>query len=989
MRFLLLIFFFLLFFQNSVFSQNTIKEGLQNLQSKNYSKVISIFDELLKKEPQNTALLYNRAYATLLLHQSNKIIETKTEDLRFKNFQSQHDTLKHAYGLASQALEKYRALSESEKNKLIPEGIGNFRDVANLKEGIATAASNLIVDAFYFVPFQRLPLTPPYNRPENADTTQSLRHILVLQATDFLETYQKTRPYDGIKNARKGLLKEFITIPDLRARGTGNGYLYEKYCNCILEDYTEDELRHIVPEFYGADWNFPEYGYKNKEEYRKLEAFAKTKNMTVLQLFCKLNLHYKGVVYETESNNSVCTNCDLYESFIKEFAPHQLAFIAVQKLASPLIVEKKWNEASAVYQKFKPLFAQNNQQKDFGNSTDFDKVIALLNQKEDNLNLKNLGQNVNTEGYETAPVPFLDAYGNEGLYFCRMDLGTGQDIFYSMYENGKYSKAIRLPDGVNTNTHEVPQSVSFDGNILVLFGNYGSLDAYKIELRQQNSRLGNGDLFFAERKSKDDNNSNSPTWGKIKAFPFPINTPNYEAGLSFSVDGNAVVFSSDREGVVGNYLPKAPKDRLYFHGREEFNIDIFVSEKNPETGEWNEPINLGETLNTQFAETQPFLHPDMKTLYFVSDGHYGIGSGDIFMSKRLNPNSWTEWSEPINLGKSINTPFLDGFYMGSSGEFAFIVLKNTEKNSRKNTETNNQQNQNNSYKTNYDIYRFEVPERFRPEPVLPPTIITGKIIDKEGKGVQTQIFIEDLSTGKIISTTQSNAKDGSFQVQISSSFLSSSNSSNTNSTSKIGMYAKEKSSFSTSQNIFLSGTNQNGDNENNQNSNTNQGNKTGINSTNKNQNSSSNSSSTSKTNRTGIKDKPIIIDTNQNLEIYRISELIDNQKTVRLNNLFFDFDSYALQETSLPEIYRLFELLKENSTLKVSIEGHTDNTGKADYNQELSQNRAKAVSEQLISLGVDKNRVSYKGFGSQKPIADNFNDEGRARNRRVEFRLFK
>jgi outer membrane protein OmpA-like peptidoglycan-associated protein len=958
MRFILLIFSLLLFFQNSIFAQNTIKEGLQNLQTKNYPKAISMFDELLIKDPQNTALLYNRAYATLLLHQSNKVVETKTEDLRFKNFQSQHDTLKHAFELTSQALENYRSLSESDKNKLISEGIGNFKDVFNLKEGIATAASNLIVDAFYYVPFQQLPLTTPYNRPESADTTQALRHILVLQATAFLETYKKTRAYDGIKNARRSLLKEFITIPDLRARGTGNGYLYEKYCDCILEDYTEDELRNIIPEFYGADWNFPEYGYKNKEEYKKLEAFAKTKNLTVLEFFCKLNLHYKGVIYETKSDNTKCINCDLYEDFIKEFAPHQLAFIAIQKLASSFIVDKKWSEASAIYQKFKPLFPQNDNEKNFGKN-DFDKIIALLNAKEDNLNLKNLGQNINTEGYETAPVPFIDAYGNEGLYFCRMDLGTGQDVYYSVFdkglENGKYSKAIRLPNGVNTNTHEVPQSVSFDGNTLVLFGNYGSLDAYKIELRQQNNKLGNGDLFFVERNIKDnsdqksnDNTTNIPTWGRIKAFPFPVNTPNYEAGLSFSVDGNAVIFSSDREGVIGNYLPKAPKDRLYFHGREEFNIDVFVSEKNQETGEWNEPINLGEIINTPFAETQPFLHPDMKTLYFVSDGHYGIGSGDIFMSKRLNPNSWTEWSEPINLGKSINTPFLDGFYMGTSGEFAFIVLKNTE--------TPNQ-NQNNSYKTNYDIYRFEVPTRFRPEPVLPPNIITGKIVDKNGKGIQTQIFIEDLMTGKIISSTKSNEKDGSFQVQISSNLFSN---------SKIGMYAKENGSFSTSQNISI-------------NQNTNKENKEWNNGTNQNSSSS----------QMGIKDKPTFLNTNTSLEIYKISELTDGQKTVRLNNLFFDFDSYALQEISLPEIKRLFEIMKDNPTLKVNIEGHTDNTGKSDYNLELSKDRAKAVSEQLISLGVDTSRVSFEGFGSQKQIADNFDEEGRAKNRRVEFRLNK
>ena len=941
MRFLLLFCIALFVFQTSIFAQSTLQEGLQNLQNKNYPKAISIFDELLEKEPQNTALLYNRAYATLLLHQSNKLIEEKTEDLRFKNFQSQHDTLKHGYDLASQALENYRNLSTTEKNKLISEGISNFKDVFNVKEGIATAASNLIIDALYAVPFERLPLTPPYNRPENADTTQALRHILVQQATDFLETYQKTRSYQTIKNARRSLLKEFISIQDLRARGTGNGYLYEKYCDCILEDYTEEELRHIIPEFYGADWDFPKYGYKNKEEYKKLEAFAKTKNMNVLQLFCKLNLHYKGVFYE----NNECKNCDLYEDFIKEFAPHQLAFVALQKLASPMIVEKKWSNAAAMYQKFKPLFTN----KTFGKKDDFDKLIALLNVKEDNLNLENLGKTVNTEGYETAPVPFLDAYGNEGLYFCRMDLGTGQDVYYSMFQNSNYTKAVRLPEGVNTDTHEVPQSVSFDGNTLVLFGNYGGLDAYKIELRQQNSQLGNGDLFYAERNLKQGNTISNATWGRIKAFPFPVNTPNYEAGLSFSADGNAVIFSSDRKGVVGEYLPKAPKERLYFHGREEFNIDIFVSEKNQETGEWQEPINLGEVINTPFAETQPFLHPDMKTLYFVSDGHYGLGSGDIFMSKRLNPMSWTEWSEPVNLGKSINTPFLDGFYMGTSGEFAFIVLKNTD--------TPNE-NQNNSYKTNYDIYRFEVPERFRPEPVLPPTIITGKLVDANGKGIQTQIFIEDLSTGKNIAKTQSK-KDGSFSVQIAGNLIK--NNLSNNSINKIGMYAKEEGYFSTSQNIS---TNLNGQ-----------------------KNNSDNTIQNSKNEQSKGGGTPNFINTNQNIEIYKISELINNQKTVRLNNLFFDFDSYALQETSLPEIKRLFEILKDNPALKVSIEGHTDNTGKADYNKKLSENRAKSVSEQLISLGIDKSRVSYEGFGSEKPIADNFNEAGRAKNRRVEFRL--
>ena len=83
-------------------------------------------------------------------------------------------------------------------------------------------------------------------------------------------------------------------------------------------------------------------------------------------------------------------------------------------------------------------------------------------------------------------------------------------------------------------------------------------------------------------------------------------------------------------------------------------------------------------------------------------------------------------------------------------------------------------------------------------------------------------------------------------------------------------------------------------------------------------------------------------------------------------------------------IDQIVQMLKDNPDLKISIEGHTDNVGTAQSNQTLSENRAKAVMDAVIAKGIDKSRLSSKGWGQTKPIADNKTEEGRAKNRRVE-----
>ncbi len=105
--------------------------------------------------------------------------------------------------------------------------------------------------------------------------------------------------------------------------------------------------------------------------------------------------------------------------------------------------------------------------------------------------------------------------------------------------------------------------------------------------------------------------------------------------------------------------------------------------------------------------------------------------------------------------------------------------------------------------------------------------------------------------------------------------------------------------------------------------------------------------------------------------------------------VFFDYDKSDLQEESVPELERLLEFMKDNSAIKVSFEGHTDDVGSDDYNDKLSDKRAEAVKQYLTQAGIDTARIKTKGFGKRKPITKETTDEARAQNRRVEMKINK
>lgn len=118
-----------------------------------------------------------------------------------------------------------------------------------------------------------------------------------------------------------------------------------------------------------------------------------------------------------------------------------------------------------------------------------------------------------------------------------------------------------------------------------------------------------------------------------------------------------------------------------------------------------------------------------------------------------------------------------------------------------------------------------------------------------------------------------------------------------------------------------------------------------------------------------------------------VKEDVITKTTAIARNIYFEFNSTALNTVSFGPLSELISILNDNPSYKLSIEGHTDNIGEDDYNMKLSNGRASTVMNYLISKGIAAGRLSSAGFGEEKPIANNDTKEGRAINRRVELKL--
>lgn len=129
--------------------------------------------------------------------------------------------------------------------------------------------------------------------------------------------------------------------------------------------------------------------------------------------------------------------------------------------------------------------------------------------------------------------------------------------------------------------------------------------------------------------------------------------------------------------------------------------------------------------------------------------------------------------------------------------------------------------------------------------------------------------------------------------------------------------------------------------------------------------------------------EPTVAETDDEMseEDYKVGD------TITLDELFFEFDKSVILQQSYKTLVNLEKMLVSHPTMRIEVQGHTDNKGSDSYNQRLSEARAKAVVDHLTNRGISSKRLQYKGFGASQPIDDNLTDEGRARNRRVVFRI--
>ncbi len=286
-----------------------------------------------------------------------------------------------------------------------------------------------------------------------------------------------------------------------------------------------------------------------------------------------------------------------------------------------------------------------------------------------------LGPAINSRGREIAPVISPDGFT---LYFTREhpdNIGNArrQDVWVSSKRsNGEWGPAENIGPPINNSGDNAVLGISASGKTLYLLNAYQE-DGSMTEGFSRSFLTKSGWSFPVNFQIEDHYNDQRPK--------------NTE--MTISPAENVIILSVQRRDTYGSK-------------------DLYVSFKKT-AGSWSVPLNLGPVINTADYEGAPFLAADNKTLYFTSAGHRGYGSGDIFVSRRLD-DTWLNWTRPLNLGSSINSPGWDSFFtIPASGEYAYMSSFNPASQSD-------------------DLFRIPLYPSISPQVLL---TLSGKLTDKE------------------------------------------------------------------------------------------------------------------------------------------------------------------------------------------------------------------------------------------------------------------
>jgi outer membrane protein OmpA-like peptidoglycan-associated protein len=421
--------------------------------------------------------------------------------------------------------------------------------------------------------------------------------------------------------------------------------------------------------------------------------------------------------------------------------------------------------------------------------------------------------------------------------------------------------------------------------------------------------------------------------------------PNFVNGIqSVTPDGKTAIM------VLGNkYLPNG-------------KMLAGVSVSSNVGGTWTPPKAMNIKNDYNFNEkANYFLTNNRQTLILSVEREDSQGDRDLYVSFMASDSVW---SEPLNLGDVVNSaneesaPFLAAddktLYYSSKGFSGYggsdiYVTRRLDDSWTSWSEPENLGPEINSpledlffnipaqsefayysrgvTETNTDIFRVKLPIVKNPDPWV---IVKGKIIDATtGQPIASKIIYQRLPDGKELGIAQSNPQTGEYEIRLPGGYL-------------YGVRAEADGKISESQNLDLR----------------------------------------------NIKADQTIDHKDFNLDPIQVATVQENV-TINLNNVFFDFDKSVLKPESFPELDRIVTLMKEKSGMQIEITGHTDNVGAEKYNEGLSERRARAVVKYLVGKEIAADRISTQYFGEAKPVDTNDTKDGRRRNRRVEFKILK
>jgi outer membrane protein OmpA-like peptidoglycan-associated protein/tetratricopeptide (TPR) repeat protein len=444
-------------------------------------------------------------------------------------------------------------------------------------------------------------------------------------------------------------------------------------------------------------------------------------------------------------------------------------------------------------------------------------------------------------------------------------------------------------------------------------------------------------------------------WTAAENLGAPVNTVNHDANSGLSADGqklliyvgynNGDLYESQLNGTLWSVPVKMNKNintmyhessasyspdgkSVYFVSDKPGGLgsgDIYISTKDAK-GEWGVAVNMGSVINTPYGEESVFIHPDGKTLYFSSQGHGTMGGYDIFKSTYEN----NKWTTPQNVGYPINTTGDDVFFVVSaSGQHGYYSST--------------------GYYGGNDIFMVTIMPQEKQmtlntednllanlEAPIKETVVAQKIVIKESQLTILKGVVTDNVTGKPVEATIE-IIDNEKNVVVAT-FKSNS------ATGKylVSLPAGKNYGFSVNKQGYLFHS----------------------------ENIDIPANAAFKEVTKDITFKPMEV----------------GNKVV-LNNIFFNYNESSIREQSRGEIERLALMMFKNPAVKIEISGHSDSKGSDEYNQKLSEARAKSVVDYLIMLDVEPERLTFKGYGKNRPIASNDTDEGRALNRRTEVEI--